>query len=145
MKKLIRVTVLMVIVATISTCSTFGTVSKSFYYPKPDIWSAMMKVVDKNYGGIKKINPNPPTMVSSLTIKDRKFGIDKTAYQAFAGLTGFNRPYVVDIEVRAYASGEENSSYTIDRERAQEIIDQIETLLEHRKYNASLQDEFEPY
>ena len=145
MKKLIRMTLLLAMTAVISTCSTFGTVSKSFYYSKPDIWAAMMKVVDKNYGGIRKINPDPPTMVSNLTIKDKKFGIDKTAYQAFAGLTGFNRPFVVDVEVRAYGSGEEGTSYSIDREKAQEIIDQVGLLLEHRKYNASLQDEFEPY
>ena len=145
MKTLINMILLLAMTVAISTCSTFGTVSKSFYYSKADIWSAMMKVVDKNYGGIKKVNPEPPTMVSSLIVKDKKFGIDKTAYQAFAGLTGFNRPLVVDVEVRAYASGEEGSSYTIDREKAQEIIDQVGLLLEHRKYNASLQDEFEPY
>jgi hypothetical protein len=129
----------------LSSCSTFGTVSRSYNYSKPEIWSAMSAVIQKNYGGVKKINPNPPTMVSNLTVKDKKFGIDKTAYQVFAGLSGFSRPYVVDVETRAYATGEENSDYSIDRDKAQEVIDQIGILLEHRKYNASLQDEFQPY
>jgi hypothetical protein len=126
-------------------CSTFGTVSRSYNYSKQEIWSAMSAVIQKNYGGVKKVNPSPPTIVSNLVVKDKKFGIDKTAYQVFAGLSGFSRPYVVDVEIRAYPTGEESSDYSIDRDKAQEVIDQIGILLEHRKYNSSLQDQFQPY
>lgn len=127
------------------SCATFGTVSKSYNYSKQEIWSAMSSVIDKNYSGIKKILPNPPTMISNLTIKDKQFGIDKTAYQVYASLSGFSRPYVADVEVRSFANGEEGSSYDADREKAQEIIDQISVLLEHRRYNSSIQDQYLPY
>ncbi|MCX6111965.1 MAG: hypothetical protein NTY22_01590 [Proteobacteria bacterium] len=145
MKTFINTVLLIFIAIAIGSCSSFGTVSKSFSYSKAEIWSATTAVIDKNYGGTKKINPDPPTIVSNLAIKDKKFGIDKTAYQAFAGLTGFNRPFVLDVEVRAYPSGEEGKNYTIDREKAQEIIDQVGILMEHRKFNSSLQDQYEPY
>jgi len=143
-KALLFSSVILIILANFS-CSTFGTVSKSYQYSKPEIWYAMTTVVDKNYSGIKKIIPNPPTMISNLSVKDKKFGIDKTAYQVYASLSGFSRPFVVDVDVRAYPSGDENGDFSTDRDKAQEVIDQIEILLEHRKYNASLQDEYLPY
>jgi len=145
MRSLLTFTVCLFLPALLSNCSSFGSVSKSYNYSKQEIWSAMSAVIQKNYGGTKKVNPNPPTMVSNLTVKDKKFGIDKTAYQVFAGLSGFSRPYVVDVEVRTYPTGEESPDYSIDRDKAQEVIDQVGILLEHRKYNSSLQDQFQPY
>lgn len=145
MRVLLILVALAFAIATLPACSTFGTVSKSYNHSKQEIWSAMTSVIQKNYGGIKKIDPNPPTIVSNLTVKDKKFGIDKTAYQVFAGLSGFSRPYVVDVEIRSYPTGEEGSDYNVDRDKAQEVIDQIGVLLEHRKYNSSLQDQYQPY
>ena len=145
MRSFIKFICLMSIPVFFGSCSTFGTVSKGYSYSKQEIWASMSSIVEKNYGGIKRITPNPPTIISNLTVKDKKFGIDKTAYQAIIGLSGFNRPYVVDVEVRSYPSGEESGDYSVDRDKAQDIIDQIAVLLEHRKYNSSLQDEYQPY
>ncbi len=105
----------------------------------------MKDVVNKNYGGVKKIEPDPPSMVSNLFLKDQQFGIDKTAYQAVVGLSGFTRPYVVDVEVRVFPDGEEKDKYSTDRRKAQEIINQITAELNHRKYNTPMQEEFTPY
>lgn len=105
----------------------------------------MKQVVDKNYNGIKRIDPDPSTIVSNLFLKDQQFGIDKTAYQVVVDLSGFTRPYVVDVEVRVYSDGEEKAKYSTDRNKAQEIINQITAELNNKKYNTSLQEEFAPY
>ncbi|MEI6092144.1 MAG: hypothetical protein WCQ47_00495 [bacterium] len=146
MKVLVNLIMSVVLVLFVSACGTFGVVSRSYDYSKQDIWSAMTTIINKNYNGVKKITPDPPTMISNLTVKDKKFGIDKTTYQVFGSVAGFSRPYVADIEVRSYANGEETTRhYDVDREKAQEIIDQIGILLEHRRYNSSIQDQYMPY
>jgi hypothetical protein len=134
-----------IFLSTLMSCSTLGTVSRSYRYSKQEIWSAMTDVVVKNYGSIKRVDPDPPTIVSNLSIKDKVFGVEKTSYQVYASLSGFNRPFVVDVEVRVYPSGEESKSYKVDRQKAQEILEQIGVLLEYRRHNASIQDRFLPY
>jgi len=130
----------------ITSCSTTtGTVSRAYNRTKDKIWFSVKDVINRNYGGIKKIEPEPPTVISNLFLKDQQFGIDKTAYQAVVGLSGFTRPYVVDVEVRIYPTGEETAKYSTDRAKAQEIVDQITANLNYKKYNTSLQEEFAPY
>ena len=130
----------------VSSCSTTtGNVSRGYNFPKDKIWYSIKLVIDKNYSGIKRIDPDPSTITSNLFLKDQQFGIDKTAYQVVVGLSGFTRPYVVDVEVRVYSEGEEKSKYSTDRGKAQEIINLITTELSNKKYNTSLQEEFAPY
>ena len=129
----------------LSSCSTLGTVSRSYRFSKQEIWSAMTDVVVKNYGSIKRVDPDPPTIVSNLSIKDKVFGVEKTSYQVYASLSGFSRPFVVDVEVRVFPTGQESSNYKVDRQKAQEILEQIDVLLEYRRHNASIQDRFLPY
>jgi len=145
MKKMIVFLLSFVFLITLNNCSTFGAVSRSYNYSKPQIWNAISVVLANNYGGVKKIEQEPPTAVSSLSIKDKKFGIDKSAYQVFASLSGFTRPYVVDIEVRVYPNGEENGDYTKDRNKAEEIQEEIAKYLYDKRYNSSLQDTYIPY
>jgi hypothetical protein len=128
-----------------NSCSTLGTVSRSYRFSKQDIWSAMTDVIVKNYGSIKRVDPNPPTIVSNLSIKDKVFGVEKTSYQVYASLSGFSRPFVVDVEVRVFPTGQESTNYKVDRQKAQEILEQIDVLLEYRRHNASIQDRFLPY
>jgi hypothetical protein len=125
-------------------CSTFG-VSRGYNYSKQQIWEAINTTLNKNYGGIKRIEQDPPTAVSNLSVKDKKFGIDKSAYQVFAGISGFNRPYVVDVEVRVYANGDEKEDYSKDKGKAEEIQDEITKYLYDKRYNASMQDLYIPY
>ena len=130
---------------TISGCTTFGAVSRSYSYSKQQIWNALNVVITNNYGGIKRIEQEPPTAVSNLSVKDKKFGIDKSAYQVFASLSGFTRPYVVDVEVRVYASGEETESYSKDNNKAEQIQNEISKYLYDKRFNSSLQDTYVPY
>ena len=145
MKKTIAFLLSLVFFITLNGCSTFGTVSRSYNYSKSQIWDAISTVIKNNYGGMKRIEQEPPTAISNLSIKDKKFGIDTSAYQVFAGLSGFNRPYVIDIEVRVYPNGEEGSKYTQDRKKAEQIQDEISKTLFDKKYNSSLQDTYIPY
>ena len=144
-ERTITFTFIFVFFSILTSCSTLGTVSRSYRYSKHDIWSAMTDVVVKNYGSIKRVDPDPPTIVSNLSIKDKVFGVEKTSYQVYASLSGFSRPFVVDVEVRVYETGEESKNYKVDRQKAQEILEQTGVLLEYRKHNASIQDRFLPY
>ena len=125
-------------------CSAFG-VSRGYNYSKQQIWEAINTTLGKNYGGVKRIEQEPPTAVSNLSVKDKKFGIDKSAYQVFAGVSGFNRPYVVDVEVRVYPNGDEKESYSKDKAKAEEIQDEITKYLNDKRYNSSMQDLYIPY
>ena len=145
MKKNLAFLLSLVFLITISGCSTFGAVSRSYNYSKQQIWNAIRVVITNNHGGIKRIEQEPPTAISNLSVKDKKFGIDKSAYQALASLSGFNRPYVVDIEVRVYPTGEESTSYTKDSDKAEQIQDEISKYLYDKRYNSSLQDNYIPY
>lgn len=129
----------------VSCSTTTGNVSRGYNMKKDKIWNSAKEIINRNYGGIKKIEPEPPTIISNLFLKDQQFGIDKTAYQAVVGLSGFTRPYVVDVEVRVYPDGEESSKYSTDRGKAQEIVDQITAHINYKKHNTSLQEEFAPY
>lgn len=134
------------ILATLCSCSTtIGNVSRGYNYTKDKIWYCAKDVVNKNYGGVKRIEQDPPTIFSNLFLKDQQFGIDKTAYQAVVSLSGFTRPYVIDVEVRVFEEGEEKSKYSTDRAKAQEIVNQITTDLNEKKYNTPIQEEFAPY
>lgn len=128
-----------------SACSSFGSVSRSYDYSKDEIWEAMKTCIQQDHGGIKKVEYNPPTIISNIAVRDKKFGMDKATYQVYASLSGFVRPFVVDVEVRSYQTGEESEGYTSDRPKAQEIIERITKYLNDRKYNSSLQDEYKPY
>jgi len=130
---------------TVVSCAGFGTVSRGYGYTKQQIWEAVTIIMNKNYGGVKRIEQDPPTAVSGLTVKDKKFGIDKSAYQVFAGLSGFTRPYTVDVEVRVYDDGVESSSYSKDKGKAGEIQDEIANYLYDKRFNSSLQDAYIPY
>jgi hypothetical protein len=125
-------------------CSAFG-VSRGYNYSKQQIWEAINTTLSKNYGGVKRIEQEPPTAVSNLSVKDKKFGIDKSAYQVFAGVSGFNRPYVVDVEVRVYPNGDEKESYSKDKGKAEEIQDELTKYLNDKRYNSSMQDLYVPY
>ena len=128
----------------ITGCSAFG-ISRGYNYSKQQIWEAINTTLSKNYGGIKRIEQEPPTAVSNLSVKDKKFGIDKSAYQVFAGISGFNRPYVVDVEVRVYPNSDENESYSKDKAKAEEIQDELTKYLYDKRYNSSMQDLYIPY
>jgi len=145
MKKTITFLFSFVFFITLSNCSTFGSVSRSYSYSKQQIWNAINVVLTNNHGGVKRIEQEPPTAVSNLAVKDKKFGIDKSAYQVFASLSGFIRPYVVDIEVRVYPTGEETENYIKDNNKAEQIQDEITKYLYDKRYNASLQDTYIPY
>ena len=128
----------------ITGCSAFG-ISRGYNYSKQQIWEAINTTLSKNYGGIKRIEQEPHTAVSNLSVKDKKFGIDKSAYQVFAGISGFNRPYVVDVEVRVYPNSDENESYSKDKAKAEEIQDELTKYLYDKRYNSSMQDLYIPY
>ena len=145
MKKTAAFLLSLVFFITLNGCSTFGAVSRSYNYSKQQIWNAINVVITNNHGGMKRIEQEPPTAVSNLSVKDKKFGIDKSAYQVFAGLSGFTRPYVVDIEVRVYPTGEETSDYIKDRDKAEQVQDEISKYLYDKRYNSSLQDTYIPY
>jgi hypothetical protein len=130
---------------TISGCTTFGAVSRSYNYSKQQIWNAITVVLSTNHGGVKRVEQEPPTAISNLSVKDKKFGIDKSAYQAFTSLSGFTRPYVVDIEVRVYPTGEESTDYSRDNDKAEQIQNEISKYLYDKRYNSSLQDTYVPY
>ena len=90
----------------LTSCSTTtGTVTRGYNTTKDKIWYSMKEVIKKDYGGIKRLEPDPPTVVSGIFMKDQQFGIDKTEYQAYVSLSGFTRPYVVDVEVRVFPEG----------------------------------------
>ncbi len=125
-------------------CTTFG-VSRGYNYSKQQIWEAINTTINKNHGGVKRIEQEPPTAVSNLSVKDKKFGIDKSAYQVFASLSGFKRPYVVDIEVRIYPNGDEKEDYSKDKDKAEEIQDEITQYMYDKRYNSSMQDLYMPY
>ncbi len=144
MNKIMTFSLSLVFLITLSGCSSFGAVSRNYNYSKQQIWSATNAILTNNYGGVKRIDQEPPTAVSGLSVKDKKFGIDKSAYQVFASLSGFTRPYAVDIEVRVYPNGEENSDYTKDRDKAEQIHDEITKYLYDKRYNSSLQDNYIP-
>lgn len=127
-----------------TACSGFG-VSRGYNYSKQQIWDAINTTINNNYGGVKRIEQEPPTAVSNLSVKDKKFGIDKSAYQVFAGVSGFNRPYVVDIEVRVYPNGDEKENYSKDKNKAEEIQDELTKYLYDKRYNSSMQDLYVPY
>ena len=143
MKKLVLFCISSLVI--FSSCSSFGTVSRGYSYSKQQIWDAITTTINKNHGGVNRIDQEPPTVVSNLSVKDKKFGIDKSAYQVFAGLTGFTRPYFVDVEVRVYSEGQENGDYVKDREKAEEIQDEISKYLYNKRYNSSMQDAYTPY
>ena len=143
--KIYSILFLTVFTACLFACSSFGTVTRGYSDTRERIWEAMTVAIQKYYGSVKKIESDPPTIVSNLLIKDVQFGLDKTTYQAFASLMGFTRPYVVDVRVRVYPKGREGGEYTEDRNRAEEILDYINTYLKDRKYNTTLQDDYEPY
>lgn len=145
MKKITAFLLSLTFFITISGCSTFGAVSKSYNYSKQQIWNAINVVIATNHSGVKRIEQEPPTAVSNLSVKDKKFGIDKSAYQVFASLSGFTRPYVVDIDVRVYPNGEESENYIKDKDKAQEVQDEISKYLYDKRYNSSLQDMYVPY
>jgi len=127
-----------------ANCSTFG-VSRGYNYSKQQIWEAINTTINRDYGGVSRIEHDPPTAVSNLSVKDKKFGIDKSAYQVFAGVSGFNRPYVVDVEVRVYPNGDEKESYSKDKDKAEEIQNEITKYLYDKRYNSSMQDLYIPY
>ena len=145
MKKTITFLLNLVFFITIGGCTTFGAVSRSYNYSKQQIWNAINSVLVANHGGVKRIEQEPPTAVSNLSVKDKKFGIDKSAYQVFASLSGFTRPYVVDIDVRDYPSGQEEPNYVKDSDKAEQIQDEISKYLYDKRYNSSLQDTYIPY
>jgi hypothetical protein len=145
MKKTMAVLLGLGFLVTINGCTSLGAVSRSYNYSKQQIWGAINAVLTSNHGGIKRIEQEPPTAVSNLSIKDKKFGIDKSAYQVFASLSGFTRPYAVDVEVRVYPTGDESSAFVKDRDKAEQIQEEISKYLYDKRYNSSLQDNYIPY
>ena len=146
MKRLLVLLLSLGFLTTTSSCVSFGTVSKAYNYTKQQIWEAATAVINKNYSGVKRIEQDePPTLVSNLSVKDKKFGIDKSAIQVLCSLSGFIRPYVVDVDVRIYPTGEETGGYSKDRVLAQEVQEKISQYLQNKKYNSSLQDTYKPY
>jgi hypothetical protein len=130
----------------LTSCSTTtGTVTRGYNTTKDKIWYSMKEVIKKDYGGIKRLEPDPPTVVSGIFMKDHQFGIDKTGYQAYVSLSGFTRPYVVDVEVRVFPEGYETQKYSTDRAKAQEIINKVTQHINDKKYNMSMQEEFAPF
>ncbi|MFH1223716.1 MAG: hypothetical protein V1647_05180 [Pseudomonadota bacterium] len=142
MRKLIFTAVILV---SVFSCSSLGTVSRGYSFSRQQIWTAINDVVATKHGGIKKITQDPPTAISKLNVKDKKFGIDKSMYQVYASLSGFERPYFVDVEVRVYPNGDETESYGSDRPKAQEVQDDIKEYLNNKRYNSTLQDDYKPY
>ena len=145
MKKVTTFLLSLIFFLTLYGCSTFGAVSRSYNYSKQQIWNAISVVLATNHGGIKRVEQEPPTAVSNLSVKDKNFGIDKSAYQVLASLSGFTRPYVVDIVVKVYPSGIESSDYVKDGDKAEQIQDEISKYLYDKRYNSSLQDTYIPY
>lgn len=143
--KVIKYSSLIMVACSLLSCATIGNVSRGYNDTREKIWYAMKEVMNKHYNGIKRMESDPPTVYSNLSFKDQQFGIDKTAYQVVASLSGFTRPYMVDVEVRVYPDGEERMKYSTDGSKAQLVMDQIAIMLYDKKYNTSLQEEFAPY
>jgi len=133
------------LVASFLSCSSLGTVSRGYDYSKQQIWEAINTIIAKKHGGVKSITQKPTTAISNMSVLDKKFGMDKSSYEVHASLTGFERPYFVDIEVRVYANSDDTTSYTKDINKAQEIQDEIKDYLYHRKYNSTLQEDYKPF
>jgi hypothetical protein len=142
-KKILIISSLIVILA--SACASFGNVSMSFDSSKEKIWDAMKYVAIKEYGNITEVKKDPLTIVTATKQKDKEFGLDKTIYEAYMTLTGFSRPYVIDVEVRVYPDGIRNSNYEMDSDAAGKLIQEIKQYIDTKGADVNLWRDFRPY
>lgn len=114
-------------------CSSYGDIQR--LYPdttRKEIWEAMQEVVIEEFSSINIIKRNPPTIISARKKVDKEFGLDKTEHQATLKLTGFNRPYFVDVSVKKFSdSSEKNHSY--DYKYAEKLLNMIDLKLKNNK------------
>lgn len=87
---------------------------------------AMQEVVIAEFERIEEVHDSPPSLVSSLKTVDKEFGLDKTQYRAYLNLTGFNRPYFIQIVVKTYTNGEAAKDFTYDFKYAERILNLID-------------------
>jgi hypothetical protein len=131
-------------IVVIAGCSSFGSVSMSYDAPRQRIWTSIERILIDEYGGVQEVLQNPPTAVSKIKLKDAEFGLEKSSFQAFVVLSGFSRPYSVDIEVREYPTDKASDNYRHNVSKAGEILEKIKDIVGKQEASNLIKD-FRPY
>ncbi|MBN1113902.1 MAG: hypothetical protein JXA66_01035 [Oligoflexia bacterium] len=129
----------------VASCSTFGNITMTYDTSQERVWQAINVTIEGMYGGIESTKSDPPTVISLIKLKDKEFGLDKRSSQAIVTLTGFKRPFVVDIEVRIYAEGKASEEYEVDRDTATLIHTRVREYIIDQEDNFSFKEDFAPY
>lgn len=109
------------------SCASYGDIQRSYENnTREEIWIAMQEVVIQEFQDIEQVLDDPPSIVTALKTIDKEFGLDKTQYRAYLKLTGFNRPYFIQIVVKNFPNGEEQKRFTYDFKYAERILNLID-------------------
>ena len=130
------------------SCSNtgFNNLAQTYNAPRELIWKGMVRVMSKEYLGFTKVKAKPPTLITKPLYLDKEFGVNKTAYIARARLTGFTRPYAVDVTVKKYLDIVKHPDiFELDMNRASVILEGIRKFIEEERFNFSIKDQFSPY
>ena len=129
-----------------SCSNSYDNLVRTYDAPRRLIWKAMVRVLAAEYTSFDKVLVHPPTLITKPLMVDKEFGVDKTAYVATVRLTGFTRPYAVDVVVKKYPDLLGNPSvYTVDLDKGAKILAGIEKFIEQERFNFSIKDQFTPY
>lgn len=118
----------------ISSCSSYGDIQRLYESSsRQEIWEAMQEVVISEFSDIEAILKNPPSIVSVTKKIDQEFGLDKTEFKAYLSLTGFNRPYFVEVKVKKFSDGTDPSNYSYDYKYAEKILNLIDQKIKENR------------
>ena len=129
-------------------CATSGinSLTQTYSAPRELIWKGMVRALAKEYISFADVIAHPPTLVTKPLYVDKQFGVDKTVYIATASLTGFSRPYAVDVIVKKYPNYEIHPEiFTVDLDKASIILEDIRNFIKKERFNFSIKDQFTPY
>lgn len=130
------------------SCSStgFNNLVQTYSAPRELIWKGMVRVMSKEYIGFAQVKAKPPTLITKPLYIDKEFGVNKTVYIARARLTGFTRPYAVDVVVKKYKDIIKHPDiFELDMNRASSILEGIRKFIEEERFNFSIKDQFSPY
>ena len=116
------------------SCSTYGDIQRLYENTnREELWEAMQEVVILEFSDIESVSNNPPKIVSTIKKVDQEFGLDKTERKAFLELTGFNRPYFVQVKVKVFPNGFSSDDYSYDYKYAEKILNLIDKKIKDNK------------
>lgn len=126
------------------SCATYGDIQRSYgNNTREEIWTAMQEVMIQEFEIIEEVLDSPPSLISVTKKVDKEFGLDKTEYKAYLKLSGFNRPYFIEIKVKNFPNGEKEKDYSYDFKYAEIILNLIDERIKKNR-GKNIFEKFKP-